>query len=137
MKQQAKIVTHKGRLMAEVVRTEACQSCRACNFGQQERVYIDVSGVSCREGDTVDIEIHDSAVTKASAMAYGLPVAALFAGLLIGAAVSDTDYIQALCAAGGLAAGLALVKLIDRRIKRSGRYMPRVTVTSSGDSIKN
>ena len=128
MVQQAKIVMHNGRLMAEVVRNEACMSCRACNFGQQERVYIEVGKTDCREGDIVDIEIHDGAVTKASAMAYGLPVLTLFIGLFIGGAVSEKDYIQALFAAAGLAVGLIAIKLFDRKIRHTGRYMPRVTV---------
>ena len=129
MKQQAKIVMHKGKLMAEVVRSEACQQCRACNFGQQERVYIDIDGVKCAEGDTVYIEIHDGSVTKASFMAYGLPVAGLFLGLIIGSSVSGTDYIQALCALAGAAVGLAGVKLIDRHVKNRPEYRPRVTFT--------
>lgn len=122
---------HNGRLMAEVVRSEACQQCRACNFGQQERVYIEVGDIKCAEGDEVFIEIHDGSVSKASVMAYGLPVATLFAGLLIGSAFTDKDYIQALCAAAGLAIGLAVIKIIDKRIKKSGKYMPRVTFSEN------
>jgi len=133
MKQQARIVMHDGKLMAEVVRSEACQQCRACNFGQQERVYIDIGSLKCAEGDEVTIEINDGSVSKASVMTYGLPVATLFVGLVIGSAVSGRDYIQALCALGGLAIGLALVKLIDRRIKKSGRYRPVVTFTDKQD----
>ncbi len=119
---------HDGRLMAEVVRSEACQSCRACNFGQQERVYIEVGNTNCREGDDVTIEIHDGAVTKASAMAYGIPVVMLFAGLLAGGCVSDKDYIQAIFAVIGLGLGLLAVKVMDRRIRKSGKYSPRVTL---------
>ena len=40
MKREAKVVRENGRLMAEVLREEACQSCRACRFGQVERVLV-------------------------------------------------------------------------------------------------
>ncbi len=128
MKQQAKIVMHEGRLVAEVVRPEACQACRACNFGQQERVYIEVGNIDCREGDEVSIEIHDGAVTKASAVAYGIPVAMLFAGLLFSGLLTDKDWLQAIFAVAGLCIGLAAVKLFDLKIRKTGRYTPRVTI---------
>ena len=129
MRQQATVVMHDGRLMADVVRSEACQACHACNFGQQDHVYIEVDGVDCKEGDIVNIDIDEGSVSRASVLAYGVPAAAFFAGLFAGAAVSDTDYIQAIFALAGLAAGLAAVKLADIRAKKSGRYRPRVSVS--------
>lgn len=128
MRQNAKIVMHDGRLMAEVARSEACQSCRACNFGRQERVYIDVGALNCDEGDSVYIDIEDGSVSRMSLVAYGIPAALFFAGLLLGAAVTERDYLQALCALIGLGAGLLAVKVIERYMRRSGRYTPRVTV---------
>lgn len=128
MRQEATVVRHNGRLMAEVVRSEACQACRACNFGQQERVYIDVGALKCAEGDRVTVDIDEGSVSRASVVAYGLPVAALFAGLIMGALISDTDYVQALCALAGLAVGLAAVRILDRKLRKTGRYTPRVSV---------
>ena len=122
------MVRHNGRLMAEVVRSEACQACRACNFGQQERVYIDIGDLQCAEGDRVTVDIDEGSVSRASVVAYGLPVAALFAGLMLGALISGRDYVQALCALAGLAAGLAAVRILDKKLKKTGRYTPRVSV---------
>ena len=120
---------HEGRLMAEVVRSEACQSCRACNFGQQERVYIDVGTLKCTEGDIVNVDIDEGSVSRASVVAYGIPVAALFIGLLVGALITETDYIQALCALAGLSGGLITVRYLDRILKKTGRYTPRVSLS--------
>lgn len=133
MRQEAKIVLHDGRLMAEVVRTEACQQCRACNFGQQERVYIDTGALECREGDSVYIDIDDGSVSRASVFAYGVPVAALLAGLAVGAVITDTDYLQAACAFAGLVLGLCAVKLIEKRAKRTGKYSPKVKLSPKTD----
>ena len=129
MRQQAIIVKHKGRLMAEVVRSEACQQCRACNFGQQERVYIDIGALKCAEGDSVTVDIDEGSVSRASVLVYGIPIAALFAGRVIGALVSKTDYVQALCALAGLAVGLAAIKILDKKLKRTGKYTPRVSLS--------
>lgn len=129
MRQNAKIVMHDGRLMAEVVRSEACQNCRACNFGQQERVYIDIGALNCAEGESVYIDIKDGSVSRMSLVAYGIPTALFFAGLMLGAAVTGKDYMLALCALIGLCAGLLAVKIIERYMRRSGRYTPRVTVS--------
>ena len=131
MRQQAEIVRHNGKLMAEVIRSEACTSCRACNFGKQERVYIDVRGIACKEGDIVNVDIDEGSVSRASLAAYGIPAAALLMGLFTGAIVSNTDYIQALCALAGLAAGLAALRLIDKRIGKNGRCTPRITLSNN------
>ena len=42
MVRDAIVVQENGKLMAEVVRTEACQTCRACAFGKKERVLVPV-----------------------------------------------------------------------------------------------
>lgn len=114
--------------MAEVTRSEACQSCRACNFGQLERVYIDIGALNCAEGDSVYIEIEEGSVSQMALVVYGIPAALFFVGLLLGAAVTDRDFLQALCAIAGLCAGLLAVKGIERIMRRSGRYTPHVTV---------
>lgn len=128
MRQEATVVSHNGRLMAEIVRTEACQNCKGCNFGRHERVYIDVGNLKCAEGDRVFVDIDEGSVSRASVVAYGIPVAAFFGGLMLGALVTGKDYIQAICALGGLGAGLVAVRFLDKRMKRGGKYTPRVTL---------
>lgn len=129
MKQTATVVMHNGRLMAEVVRSEACQSCRACRFGQEERVYVDLGSLKCSAGDEVELDLDDRSFSKASVMAYGIPVALFFALLFASRAVTSNEYIQALLALAGLALGLACVRIIDKYIKASGRYAPKVTIS--------
>ena len=122
------MVKRDGRLMAEVVRSEACQACRACNFGQQERVYIDIGSLKCCEGDIVTVEIDEGRVSIASVMAYGVPVIALFGGLFIGAFVSESDIVRALCAVAGLVVGLVAVRIMDKKLKAKGSFTPRVSL---------
>ena len=52
MKREATVVEVDGRLMAEVVRAEACQQCHACQFGQKERMLVELPEGDYHAGDT-------------------------------------------------------------------------------------
>lgn len=136
MRQTATVVQHDGKLMAEVIRSEACQTCHACKFGQQEKVYVDLGRLKCEPGDVVEIELDDKNFSMASVIAYGLPVLLFFAMLFISRSFTTNEYFQALWALGGLLAGLLCVKIIDRYVKAGGRYTPRVTL-HRGNGEKN
>ena len=74
MKREAKVVRESGRLMAEVLREEACQSCRACRFGQVERVLVELPQEGeYREGETIELEVPDGTVSRGALLAYALP----------------------------------------------------------------
>lgn len=126
MKQTARVVEHEGKLAAEVVRSEACQSCHACEFGQKEKVYVTVEDPNVREGDLVELEIEEGSLSRASILAYGVPAALFLAALFLAGRFTEKDYFQALCALGGLAVGLLIVKLTEKKHKRSGKYAPKV-----------
>ena len=117
MKREAKVVRENGRLMAEVLREEACQSCRACRFGQVERVLVELpQGSEYREGETIELEVPDGTVSRGALLAYALPLAAMLAGLFLGARWG-AEGVQALGALVGLALGLLAVRLFSRRMK--------------------
>lgn len=129
MKQTATVVEHKGRLMAEVVRSEACQHCRACQFGQEERVYVELGSLDCKVGDEVELDLDDSSFSKVSVMAYGIPVALCFALLFASRMFTSNEIIQAIMAFAGIGLGLICVRCIDRYIKAGGKYSPKVTIS--------
>ncbi len=111
--------------MAEVRRAEACGNCRACEFGRRETVYVELPKGSYEEGQPVELELDDASFSRASLIAYGVPIAAFFAGLFIARALTDVDYLQALAGIGALALGLLAVRMYDRHIKASGKYAPK------------
>jgi len=121
MVQNAVIVRVKNTLMAEVVRSEACQSCRACQFGKKEKLRIPVKQGEFREGDQVLVEMSSKHLAHASILGYGVPVAGLVAGLIAGAAVFKNDFAVAALGIAGTAVGFALVKIYDRFADKSGR----------------
>ena len=118
MKREATVVEVHGRLMAEVVRTEACLQCHACQYGQKGRVLVELPEGDYRVGDTVELSLEDARFARASLVAYALPVATLFLGLLIAAFAGLSEVWQALCALAGLGAGLAVIKILEPRLRR-------------------
>ena len=118
MKREATVVEVDGRLMAEAVRTEACLQCRACQYGQKGRVLVELPEGDYRVGDTVELMLADAHFARASLLAYALPVATLFAGLLIAAFAGLNEACQALCALAGLGVGLAVIKILEPRLRR-------------------
>ena len=118
MKREATVVDVNGRLMAEVVRTEACLQCRACQYGQKGRVLVELPEGDFREGDTVELALEEGRFARASLLAYALPVATLLIGLLIAVFAGLSEVWQALCALAGLGAGLAVIKILEPRLRR-------------------
>lgn len=118
MKRQATVVLRNGRLMAEIVRTEACQQCRACQFGQREQMYVELPEGAFAPGDAVELELSEKRFALASLIAYALPVALLFAGLGVAAALGLSEGWQAGSAVAGLAIGLAVIRILEPKLRR-------------------
>ena len=118
MKREATVIEVDGRLMAEVVRTEACQQCRACQFGQTASVRVELPEGDFHPGDTVELTLEEGRFTRASLLAYGLPVLLLFAGLLAADFFGLTEVWQAVCALAGLGIGLLIIKILEPRLRQ-------------------
>ncbi len=104
-------------------KTEACESCGLC--GRQEAA-MTVSG-SAEVGDSVDVELPDAQVLKASLMAYAVPLAGLVAGLWLGSALfPGREGLALVTGIAGLLLFFAGVKLFDKRLRRSAAWQPRV-----------
>ena len=95
MKQQATATKINGKWKAKVVRSEACSSCRACQFGQKEELFIDLPGEDYQEGQTVELETDSGEFSQAG-------------GAILGVALS-----------------CVVVRILDARIRKSHRYQPR------------
>lgn len=117
MKREATVVEKDGRLMAEVVRSEACQQCRACQFGQTESVLVELPEGDFHPGDSVELTLEEGRFAQATLLAYALPVVFLFAGLLIAAFCAASEVWQAVCALAGLGVGLIVIKILEPRLR--------------------
>lgn len=124
MRQTAKVVYRDGKLMAMVERPEACMSCRACEYGQRSETLVELPKGKYREGDTVEMELERGRLSKASLLAYGIPLAGLLAGLVIGNAARLTEPLQAVTAVAGALLGFGALKLLEPRFRS---FRPKAT----------
>lgn len=125
-------IPSKGKVVVEVTRHEACHTCAArgaCNPGGGK---VGRTTASCSldvsVGDTVEIEISDSAVRVAILWAYVVPALLMLAGLfcawlvapmipMIGA---QRDILAGAGALVGAGVGVGVMWLVNRRISRPG-----------------
>lgn len=120
-------ITASGNGMMEITfcRPEACASCKACEGGKKEHK-IRVKGEG-RVGDIAIVDMPDTMIVKASAIAYGLPLIGLLAGMALGYALSGGKDISSLAgAAAGLAASLVVLKTTEKCRAGKEKWNPRV-----------
>lgn len=129
------VVVEQGAVWVETIRKSTCSSCSARNgCGQnllekyrasKQQSYIRATNdFSIEESDRVVIGIPESALMRASFLAYLLPLAGMMGSLWLATAAGWNDLFTALSAMAGLAAGFIPV----RRLSQSNRDMCRVRV---------
>jgi sigma-E factor negative regulatory protein RseC len=82
------------------------------------RCYAVPNTVGAHPGDRVVVCVADGAVLKAAALSYLMPLAFVFGGALAGAQYGAEGLFPVLGAAVGLAAGMVVLKLVNRRLAR-------------------
>ena len=123
-------------------RPEACGDCHNCMRGSEDcsKHTITLRG-KARIGDVVEVEMDDSHVMAASALAYTVPLAGFLAGLgagyfLRGALPIHPDLTMTLCALIGTALAYLVMRALDPRFSK-GRWEPKiVSVTAPEASEK-
>ena len=113
-----------GKLSVCFERPEMCAKCGAC-MGRKHDTLVTVQG-EAEIGDTVDVELADAKVVKASVIAYLVPLIGLIAGLIISAQFTSDEIMIALFGVLGLAAAWLVQTLIDRSLQRKKTWQPRL-----------
>ena len=127
MEKVGQITAVHGKLLEiTFCRPEDCGHCHACEGGQKPTV-ICLEGEG-RVGDFASVQLPGSTVFKASMLAYVLPIAGLFAGMLIGQAVwPGSPMAPAVCGAAGLSISLLAVWVTEKSRSSSSRWRPVLT----------
>ena len=126
MRQQGEITDKKnGMLEITFCRLEACAACNACEGGKREhKIWIKGNG---RVGDIAIVDMPDQMIVKASAVAYGLPLAGLMAGMLIASAITgENTWGMVIGAALGLGISMAILKMTEKNRSTKPEWNPRV-----------
>ncbi|MDO5377100.1 MAG: SoxR reducing system RseC family protein [Clostridia bacterium] len=127
------------RLTVVFERHEACGDCHACMHGSTDckKHEIELRG-KANVGDIVEVEMDDSHVMAASALAYMVPLAGFLLGLLIGWALGrvltgiNGELLTALCAILGTAAAYVVMRALDPHFAK-GRWEQRIVSVKAPD----
>ena len=110
-----------------------CEKCHACIGGEKKHVLL-------VKGDAAVVSLPEQTVVKASALAYLLPLAGLFVGMLLGALIAPQSETAGSAIGGviGLAAALIGLTATEKKRSESGKYAPKLLrVISAADALKN
>lgn len=118
-----------GALKLRVVRPAECEHCGMC---PGRELLMDLPAGEWHVGDEVAIELPGDRLLRASALAYLTPLAGLIVGLLLGGAAGDALGVSAEAAGavlgiGLMALGFVGVKLMSKRLNRSGALALELT----------
>jgi len=126
--------TGAGRARVEVSPSGLCSHCEmasSCMPASSGNRIIEVSDpIGVSPGLRVRIELAGSKIVLASALAYLVPLAGLFAGALIGfysATRGSEETWSTIGAAAGLALGFLLSRMAGQRLASRGRITPVIT----------
>ncbi|HSK69457.1 MAG TPA: SoxR reducing system RseC family protein [Candidatus Limnocylindria bacterium] len=112
-------------------RMGACADCGMCGTGRDSVVTL---RGAAQEGDTVEVEMPDARVLKASLVTYALPLVTLILGMWAGTALyPSSDLHTALGAAAGLGLGIIALRAIDRRLGGNRGWQPRIVSVTRAD----
>ncbi len=107
-------------------RPSDCDKCHAC-MGGNKTTTLRLEG-KANLGDSVLVELPASTVTKASAIAYGLPLAGILVGMMLGNALIPLENsLGALIGAVvGLAIPLAYLFVSEKTRRNNPKWTPQI-----------
>ena len=120
-----------GKLTIVFERPEACGDCHNCMHGSEDCAkHTIVLPGEAAVGDEVVVEMDDSHVMAASALAYIVPLTGFILGLVLGWLVRglipiDPELTMALCALIGTACAYLVMRALDPRFSK-GRWEPKI-----------
>ena len=113
-------------------RHEACGDCHACMHGSEDcaKHTVRIKG-KAEVGDLVEVEMDDSHVVAATAVAYMIPFAGMMLGLFGGWALSKVitaiigELVMAMCAVVGTALAYVVMRILDPVFSK-GRWEQKI-----------
>ena len=110
-----------GRIDVEFAAPPRCQGCDgACLWYRvpERQLVTFATPLDLGVGATVSVTLPDRYLLLGALLVYGVPLAALLAGAVLGVSVSDSDLGAAAGAALGLAAALGAAPILRRGLER-------------------
>lgn len=103
-----------------------CEKCNACHGGEKV-TKLHIRG-KANVGDSAVVEMPTKTVMQASTLAYGLPLAGLMIGMIIGTVLfpNNADVGGVLCGIAGLGLMAAIVRLTEGKRRNDPRWKPQL-----------
>ena len=140
MEEKGRVVSvHGQRADVDVESRGECEHCSAagiCNWtGNRMRRVLAVNAIKAAKGDDVLLELPDGTGASTNLLVFGVPVLGMLAGALIGGLLIS-DLWAGILSGIGLLVGIAIVKVIDVAVGKSGRTLPVIRRRLSKEEIK-
>ncbi len=107
-------------------RPSDCEKCHACMGGEKETT-LRLKG-EAQVGDIAHVALPDSMITRASALAYAVPLAGLILGMMAGNAVypSERSFGAIIGAAAGILIPTAWLAMSDKKRQQDPKWTPQL-----------
>ncbi|MBQ8554892.1 MAG: SoxR reducing system RseC family protein [Clostridia bacterium] len=107
-------------------RPKDCEKCNACAGGAKTTI-LRIKG-KASVGDKAVVHLPQSAVTRASTLAYGLPLGGLMIGMLLGEVLFPNSNSMGGILGGviGLIIPAVIIRLTEQKRQASGSLKPRI-----------
>ncbi len=119
----------KNTAIVQIKRTSACGGkCASCSGCETTPHKVEVRNrIEAQIGQIVEIEMKDSRVLFAAFMIYIIPLMMLFVGYGIGILLFGIELYAGVTGVILLIISFVSLKLMDKRLNRSEKYMPVIT----------
>ncbi|OPJ56781.1 SoxR reducing system RseC family protein [Alkalithermobacter paradoxus] len=137
MKQSGVVIEKKGDIAyLNMQRHSACGSCGACGMGSEKSsMKIEaINKIDANIGDFVEVDIETVDFMKAAFIIYTIPLVSLLIGVILSNKLLSTlnysgniEVISFIVGIVFMAGAFFIVKLNEKRLRNSKKYMPVIT----------
>jgi len=112
-------------IMISHKRTGACASCKICARGCDDNEMVMRARNACEAviGDFVEVELQEGALLAAVAIAYGIPLAAMFVGFALGHLVGG-EIVAFIVGVVLMGAAYVVIRILDKSGRLAKKYVP-------------
>lgn len=118
------VTAENGQVEVCFHRPEACEHCGGCG-GQKHETLVSFPG-DAPLGSMVDVEMPARQVFKASVLAYVLPIALMFVGLVVGMLLFESEALAALLGLGCMGLSYLLLRFTERYLQKKHNWQPHI-----------
>ncbi len=141
MEQYGIVIRASGQQAEVMVRQHsACASCGKCNMKHEskELTVTALNSVHAQVGDRVVLEMSHQSILSAGLLAYAMPLAALFVGVVLGQFLFGGQTAAVLLGFGAMLGSYALLNLVfEPRFKANQQFSLNITDVISKEEYTN